>query len=264
MDLSVEAEALGLEVSFPEDDGPSVLVHPLKEPGDLKNFQVPSGMDAGRYSVYIETVKRLKRETGKITGAYIASPFTLAGLLMSAELLAMNTILEEDFCHKVIEFSSRVGIPYARALVDAGADFIVLLEPTAGLLSPALYETFVAPYVQTVIEALDVPVVLHVCGQTTKLIPSFLKSDVQGLSLDTDVNLPEIAPTIPEDVAIIGNIHPVDIMLQSDAKTVYQETQGLLEQMKKFPNFMASTGCDVPPASKWENLVAFSSAVRDF
>ena len=264
MDLSVEAEALGLRVDFARDDGPSVTEHPLRKPGDLKNFSVPSGPQAGRYGVYIETVKRLKDETGGIVGAYVASPFTLAGLLMSVEQLAMNTLLEVDFSHEVLDFSCRVGIPYAQAQIDAGADFIILLEPTAALLSPELYENFVGPYVQRVIDVLQVPVVLHVCGQTTKLIPSFLKNDVQGLSLDSDVNLAEVALMIPDNVVIIGNLHPVDVMLQSDAESVYRSTQTLLDQMKQHGNFMASTGCDVPPGTQWDNLIAFSRAVRDY
>lgn len=264
MDLSVEAEALGLPVRFKENDGPDVTEHPVKSPEDLENFSVPSVPDSGRYPVYIETVRRLKSETDALIGGYAASPFTLAGLLMSAEQLALNTLIEPGFCHKVLDFAVQVCIPYARALAEAGADFIVLLEPTAALLSPELYEKFVGPYIQRVIDELQVPVVLHVCGQTTKLVPSFLKNDVQGLSLDSDVNLARIVGDVPENVVIIGNVSPVDVMLSMDPDGVYKSTTALLEEMKNSSNYVASTGCDVPPATKQENLEAFSKAVKDF
>lgn len=143
-------------------------------------------------------------------------------------------------------------------------DFVFLLEPTAALLTPELDEVFVGPFIQKVIDALDVPVILHVCGQTTKLIPSFLKNDIQGLSLDSDVDFVKISPLIPDDVVLIGNLNPASIMLQSDADTVYRSTADMLLKMKMHPNFIASTGCDVPPNTSWTNLVAFNQAVRDY
>ena len=32
----------------------------------------------------------------------------------------------------------------------------------------------------------------------------------------------------------------------------------------KYPNFVISSGCDIPPASKWENIDAFFKAVDEF
>lgn len=264
MDLSVEAEALGLPVRFKEGDGPDVTEHPLGSVEDLEQFSIPKVPEAGRYSVYIDTIRRLKAETDALVGGYVASPFSLAGLMMSAEKLAMNTMLEPDFCHATLQFTTKVTLSYAKAQQDAGADFIVLLEPTASLLSPELYEQFVGFYVQQITEALEVPVVLHVCGQTTNLIPSFVKNDVQGLSLDSDVHLSEVYDKIPEDVVVIGNISPVDVMFNQGAEGVYNSTKEMVEELGTRKNYVASTGCDVPPGTPRENLSAFVRAVRDF
>lgn len=264
MDLSVEAEALGLPVRFKAEDGPDVTEHPVKSPEDLQGFSIPEVPQAGRYGVFLRTVRALKAETEAKVGAYVASPFTLAGLMMGAESLTLNTMLEPDFCRRVIDFTCSVCIPYAKALEEAGADFIVLLEPTAALLSPTFYEDFVGPAVQRVVDRLMVPAVLHVCGQTGGLVPSFVKNSVQGLSLDSDVNLAELAPMIPDDVVIIGNVSPVEVMLNMDAEGVYRETTDMLEHAKGLKYYIASTGCDVPPGTKRENLEAFNRAVRDY
>ena len=53
---------------------------------------------------------------------------------------------------------------------EAGADGIVMAEPLAGLLSPALAEEFSAPYVKRIVEALqtdDFLVIYHNCGNST-------------------------------------------------------------------------------------------------
>lgn len=263
MDLSVESEALGLPVRFKEMDSPDITDHPVKSAGDLEKLADPRVPEGGRFPVVLETIRILKADSDSMAGGYLASPFTLAGQLMSAEEISIATMLDPDLCHTVLDFACRVTCDFAAAQEEAGADFVVLLEPTAALLSPELYERFVGPYVRRVVERVDVPVVLHVCGQTTKLIPSFVKEPVQGLSLDTDVDLAAIAPEVPEDVAIIGNVSPVDEMLNGTPRSIGDAVAKLGAAMASYPNFVPSTGCDVPPDAPKENLEAFTAAVGE-
>ena len=263
MDLSVEAEAMGLPVRFKEMDSPDVTEHPVKRADDLCSITRPNPEHAGRLPVYLEVIRRLIAETDALVGGYAASPFTVAGLLMSAEELAMNTMLEPELCHSVLEVAAEVSVSYVQAQEAAGAHLVVLLDPTAALLSPELYEQFAGPYVRRVIESVSIPVVLHVCGQTTRLIPSFVKDPVAGLSLDSEVDLPAIAPGVPEQVILMGNIAPVDTMLNGTPDAIRAEVRALMEAMSARDSFVPSTGCDVPPGTPRENLEAFPAAVRE-
>ena len=47
MDLTVEAEAFGAKISFPENEVPAVIGHLLNTPEDIDRLQVPS-LKAGR------------------------------------------------------------------------------------------------------------------------------------------------------------------------------------------------------------------------
>ena len=264
MDLSVEAEALGLKINYKDQDSPDVVDHPLKARDDLKNFHFPDVQNEGRFNVFARTVQSLKNETDALISGYVTSPFTLAGLLMGAENLALNTITNPEFCLETIRFCTRVSLSYAKLLQDSGADFVTLLDPTAVLLSPALFNEFAAPFITEIAEELQMLVVLHVCGQTKPLIPEFCKLPVKGLSLDSDVDFPKSAKIIPEDILLIGNIHPVKVMLDMDVEEVYMETSNLLYQMKAIQNFIIATGCDVPSETSLSNIEAFLNAVNDF
>ena len=269
MDLSVEAEALGLEIKFHDNGAPDVREHPIETTEDLEKYHAPDPATDGRMNVFTDTIRRVKAHTAsKGTGdmfiaGYVSSPFTLAGLLMGAENLAINTLLEPEFCHACIDFALSCIIPYAKAQQEAGADCVVLLDPTAVLLSPGLYDTFVKPSVEKVAEALDIPVILHVCGQTTPIMKNLASTHVDALSLDSDVNLLEIMPLIPDDMVIIGNIHPVSIMLYADADEVRSATLRLVEEMRPFRNFILSTGCDLPSDTPLANIDAFMKAARE-
>lgn len=283
MDLSVEAEALGLEIEYHENGSPDVREHPVASTEDLEKFHVPDPAADGRMKVFTDTIRLVKAHTRAATGTeevtsaeaaatgteevltagYVSSPFTLAGLLMGAENIAINTLMDPEFCHACIDFATSCIIPYAKAQQEAGADSVVLLDPTAVLLSPDLYDTFVKPYVEKVTEVLDIPVILHVCGQTTPIMKNLASTRVDALSLDSDVNLPGIMPLIPEDMLIIGNINPVGTMLYADAEGVRSETRNLIEKMRRHRNFILSSGCDLPANTPLENIEAFMQAAHE-
>lgn len=264
IDLTVEAEALGIPVDFAEDDAPSVRVHPLMSADQLSQYEVPDPHKAGRMPVFLSVVRRFKQQLPHVVGGMTAGPFTLAGLMMGAETLAINTLLDADFCHKTIDFATEVVLEYAKALVGTGADFIVLLDPTAVLLSPELYDQFAGQYISRIVEELSVPVVIHTCGNTTNIVPNMCKTGAHGLSLDGVVNFPEIAKIVPDDVVLIGNVDPVRVMLNMTPQEVYAQTMQLLKDMEGVPNYILSTGCDLPPATPLDNVEAFCSAAGDY
>ena len=37
-----------------------------------------------------------------------------------------------------------------------------------------------------------------------------------------------------------------------------------MEKCCKYPNFVISSGCDIPPLSSWDNIDAFFAAVKEF
>ena len=37
----------------------------------------------------------------------------------------------------------------------------------------------------------------------------------------------------------------------------------LVERCKAYPNFVLSSGCDIPPDAKWENIRAFFTAIEN-
>lgn len=263
MDLSLEAEALGLKIKYDNESSPQLIEHPVKTIEDLKRLDINGIEQNGRIPVFLRVQELMKKVFSQKNGSYIASPFTLAGLLMGAETLAINTVLKPALCDEVISFSTKVAMAYAKALERAGADFIVILDPSAVLISPQAYEKFILPYNKKLIEALNVPVILHTCGNTTKIIDLMVKTKAEALSLDSLVNLREVRKIIPDDVVIMGNLDPVKVFLEMEAEQVYQTTIDFIKEMKGIDNFILSTGCDLPFQTAIDNISAFCKASHD-
>jgi uroporphyrinogen decarboxylase len=262
MDLAVEVESLGLETNIKENDPPEVIEHPIRQKEDLEGLAKTDISQEGRFNIYIETINKLRIESEAAISGYVTSPFTMAGLLTGAERIAARTITRPDFISSLIEFSMEISLEYARLQEKAGADCIVLLDPTASLLSPELFRDFVTPYIDNIAAQLNIPVVLHVCGDTTPLIDEFINTKMAGLSLDYGVNLKEIMPRIPENILVMGNIDPVRTVFGGNPKSIFNKTSQLISDLKEYDNFIPATGCDVPPKTEFENIHAFQRAVN--
>jgi uroporphyrinogen decarboxylase len=265
MDLSVEANALGLPVRFPLDESPSVEYPMVRTSHDLQQFYMIDVLTDGRARVYIETMRLMARHLNTMRGGYVIGPYTLAGLMMGATNAAMATLDDPDLLHEALNLATLVINRYAKALAAAGADTIAILEPSGVMLSPRQYREFSGNYTKQIIEQIDqadVVPVLHICGNTTHLMKEMVATGAQGLSLDSLVNFPEVAKSVPSDVVLIGNINPTAVMVDESPEGVYDTTRELVESMQPFPNFILSTGCDLPPETPLVNIQAFMEAGR--
>jgi len=266
MDLSVEAEAIGLPVSYPINESPTVSGHPVKSPADLDAFRVVDPLYDARVHTFEATMRRMAG-LDLLKGAYVVGPFTLAGLMMGATEVAIATLEAKELVHAAAAYATEVIIPYAKALTAGGAEMICILEPTATFVSPRAFKCFSGAYVRQIVDALhatpeDPMTLLHVCGNTKHLVKAMCETGVQGLSLDAPMDMVATIEAMPEDVVLVGNVDPVSVMVQSSPEQVASATRGLLEAMAPYANFILSTGCDLPPETPLANIDAFMRAGR--
>lgn len=264
MDLSIEAGALGLTVSYPADESPSIVGHPLETAKDLARFKNIDIMADCRVQAAAETIGILKHEQEKPVIAYICGPFSLAGLLLGATEILMALYDKPDDVLEIIEFATNLELAYAKKLQAAGADAVCLLEPTAMMLPPGDFTKYAGGAIKNIVSEIDIPAILHICGNTSHLIDEMCRSGVSALSLDTVVDLPAvISSQIPDDICVMGNIDPANLMLRGTPEEVTRAVRELKQKTLKFDNFILSTGCDLPPDTPLENIKAFVKAAKE-
>jgi uroporphyrinogen decarboxylase len=262
MDLTVEAEALGCGIDFPHDRPPSVRHHPYVEEADLDRLPPWEGL-VGRMGVFVDTVKKSKSCLNVPLGVYTIGPFTLASQLMGVENICVACAMNPDLVLKFVEKATAIVTGYATALVEAGADVYCMLEPSAALISARHFKRFSGPFCREVFEqTAKAWSILHICGKTSHLLKEMVATEAEGLSLDSDVSFPELAKTCPDDVVLIGNVNPVQVMQQTPEE-VRQAVLDLRHSMKSHKNFVLSTGCDLPMETPLENAKAFVAAGRE-
>ena len=175
---------------------------------------------------------------------------------------------DPDTVHCLLEKVTTFIIDYCKAYKAAGANGVCMAEPLAGLLSPALAEEFSSQYVKRIVDAVqdsEFIVIYHNCGDSViQIIDSILSTGAAAYHFGNAIEMSLVLPLIPSDTLVMGNIDPAGLLCNGAAESVYTATRGLLEECSGYPNFVISSGCDIPPTTKWENIEAFFAAVNDF
>ncbi len=268
MDLSVEAEAFGSTVRFSENEVPTVIGALVSDEDEAETLSVPA-VGAGRTGLYIEAIRKactLIQDRPVFAG--VIGPYSLAGRLLDVSEIMVLCYEEPDMVHVMLRKATDFLIKYIRAYRDVGANGVVVAEPLAGLLSPGLMEEFAAPYMKEIVDAVqteEFAVIYHNCGNAVPMLTKeILSCGAMAYHFGNAVSMRTMLEKMPSDVLVMGNIDPVGELRNGTPESVYHKTTELLRECSVFPNFVISTGCDVPPMAKWENIDAFFRAVSDF
>ena len=271
MDIAVEANAIGRYTVFPVNDTATVrgAVFDLDHVASMPQVDISAD---GRALIYAKLIKLLKSNVSSdiLKGVYVTGPYTLAALILGTEETAQSLILNPEGVHGLLEYSTAIIKKYTKLLIGAGAQIVCLLEPSASMLGPAHFLEFSGNYVGQIVQlckGYNVDTIYHICGNSTHLINNMVNSGVNGLSLDSPdagVTLVEAIGKVPEDVIVIGNLNPVGKILTGSPDKVKEEVNDLLKSVDRFPNFILSTGCDLPKNTPIENIKAFMEAGREY
>ena len=265
MDLSVEAECFGAPVVVSDDEVPTVKGRIIHDMDEAEALSIPT-IGSGRTQIYIDAIeKACKKITDRPVLAGMIGPYSLAARLFDVSEIMVDCYDAPDMVHTVLEKATAFLIEYAKAYKAVGANGIVMAEPVAGLLSPSLEEEFSSPYVKKIVDAVQDDhflVIYHNCGDNVpKMLASIITTGCAAYHFGNAMDMEkDIIPQVSADTVVMGNIDPAGTLRMGTPEKVREETLGLLEKCSKYPNFILSSGCDIPPMTPWENIDAFFAA----
>jgi uroporphyrinogen decarboxylase len=267
MDLSAEAETFGCEVRLSDHEIPSVIGRRVTSREQADNLPLPTPGDR-RTGVSLETARRLHQLPGHplVLGGCIG-PFSLAARLVGVQEAMELTVLEPDLVHVVLEKSTRFLAAYVRAFKDAGASGVIMAEPAAGLLSPRSMSAFSSAYIRQIATVVDdgrFALILHNCAAKAVHLPAILETGLSTFHFGAPMDLLSALGKVPAEVVLCGNLDPAAVFCRATPAEMAARATVLLTTTAAFPNFVISSGCDVPPDSALASLDAFYGAVNAF
>jgi len=264
--------ALGQALEYREGEGP--VLPPLRDETSLLALR-PERLPTAIAPI-LETVKRVRSGLTKEGFAdcaligFAGSPFTVACYMVegggSRDFASTRTMAyaQPELFDRLIRLLTEATVSYLGAQINAGAEVVMLFDTWAGLLSPAQFHRHVIDPAQTIVDALrqshpEVPIIgfprlagLLIGDYTTATC-------VDGIGLDTSMDLALAAKWIPAGVALQGNLDP--LALVAGGAALRQETGSVLAALKGRPSVF-NLGHGIVPQTPPEHVAALVEQVR--
>lgn len=264
-DTRVNAQAMGANVNFPDDNQPrGGSGEPLsKTAADIERIPPPDPTSQGRWPLMLDAMRRVRAALGPgvlLVGCFDQYHFSLACALMGIERIMLAVTDDLPMVNALMDRCLEYTVAYACALAAEGADMLSGGASPGALLGPKLYREIALPFEQSAIAgikaATSLPVSLHMCGNATPILADMAQSGADGLELDHRTNLHEACRIVPRHVAIWGNLDPVSVRAQGSRQAVSAAAQEFIQTMRGegHDRFGLSSGCTLAVETPAENL----------
>lgn len=266
MDLTVEAEAFGAEINLADDEIPTITGRLVSDADSVAYLKVPS-LDQGRIPQYLLANKLAAESiTNKPVFSGCIGPFSLAGRLYDMSEIMVAIYIEPDVILELLSKCTELLINYCKALKDSGTAGVIIAEPAAGLLSNEDCLMYSTDFVKLIVDAVQddsFTVVLHNCGNSGHCTQAMIASGANALHFGNAIDMKDVLEECPSEIVVIGNLDPVGVFKQGTEDSIKKAVNDLLVQTSAYPNFVISSGCDLPPFVPEENILAFLNAVNE-
>ena len=259
-----ESSALGCEVQWEtKDNWPTVsMTRPLwRGPDDIV---IPPGFlehpDSSVVPGSIEILRGEFRDEVAIIGKVVGL-WTLAYQLFGVERFLMMTVDEPDAAMRCLDGLKEIAVLFGLAQMAAGADALTVAEGAIGdLCSGEYYRRFLQERHREMAERLDVPLIVHVCGDTIDRMDYVAASGAAAFHFDSKNNPEQARAIVGDRIRLVGNIDNVQTMYARGPDAVRGEVRVCLDAGID----MIAPGCAIPLATRLENLIEIPKAVEEW
>ena len=271
-DTATLAGACGCEIAKPTDKASIATKGILDEIQGVYGLKPVRIEDYGSVVHWLETSRLVKEYFGN--EKYVRcncdqAPFSLASMLRGSQELMVDLMDEEreEEIRLLLDYCLDITMQFIKLAVQTGADAVSNGDSVAGpaMISPELYRKFAVPYEKRLAKLAHengVDYLLHICGDTTKILEIFSELGVDAMELDYKTDMQKMKDTLGDNTTVSGNLDPSGVFLLGTEETVRRETEKLLDVYRGSHRLIACSGCALGPETPEANMRAFIDTVR--
>jgi uroporphyrinogen decarboxylase len=273
------AEGFGCETTREEDELPALVTPAVDSLADVFDVGPLDPHSDGRMPLMLQAIAKVRAAVGDEVAVRSpgTGPFALASYLIGSQqwlceigmAQAMMTGASTEALHHALDVATETLIRFGKACWDAGADIIHCGDSLAScdMISPQTYQRFALPYEQRVFQAWKEHgisgSILHICGDSTKVLELYADSGADLIEIDNMVDLSVARGRIGKRVTLVGNVHTVNDLLQGTPESVRAACQRCIRQSDGGRGFILGSGCIVPRHTPIENLQEMVRVARE-
>ena len=273
------AEGFGCQITVPPNEIPHMSVPAVETMEAVYDLEVPDPLTDGRMPVMVEATRLVRQAVGDSVAVRTpgTGPFALASYFIGTQKFLYEVGMAEgefpeanpEAIHHALDLAAEALIAFGKACFDAGADILHCGDSLAScdMISPKQYKKYAFPYQKKVIEAwkgYGARTLLHICGDSTKVLPLYAATGADIVEIDHKVDLAFAKETIGDQTCLLGNLDPVEVLLQGTPEKVEQASKACIAAAASGGHYMLGSGCMVPRMTPLENLKAMIQVARSY
>jgi uroporphyrinogen decarboxylase len=247
-----------------------VVETPLKEPGDLDNYECPA---VGPAEMFMVQLARQRFGQEKAVCFMMRGTFVRSWRLRGMEALLMDMVDRPAFVHRLAEMVTGYNLALCEQLVQAGADVLIVEDDVAGndrtLMSPRHYRQFIAPYNRRCLDFAHrhgLRVVRHSDGNLWAILDDLMAMGYDGLNPlepQAGMDLKQIKGYCGDRICLLGNIDCGDLLSTGSVEEVEAAVLQAIEDAAPGGGYVLCSSNSIHPGVRPENLLAMVRAARE-
>ncbi len=234
------AEGFGCIAAKPDDETPHLEVPAVENLADVYNLEMPNPLTDGRMPVMLEATRLVRQVVGDKVAIRTpgTGPFALASYFIGTQNWLMEIGLTQagypgsnpEAIHHALDLSADALIAFGKACFDAESDILHCGDSLSScdMISPRQYEEWAYPYQKKVIsawKAYGAKTLLHICGDSSKVLNLYAQTGADIIEVDTKVNLAFAKEVVGKRACLIGNVDTVSALLLGSPEKVRKDSE---------------------------------------
>jgi uroporphyrinogen decarboxylase len=264
-----EPSAFGARSAFPRNEFPHAFPN-IRTPEEIASLEVPDPVKDGLGPLMLNRLKlthpQIEAAGHKIRFSISRGPLNIASYLMGTTEFMMALMTHPQEIHLLVRKITDylLGFHRHQAELFPSIDGILMLDDLIGFISEEQFLEFALPYFKELYDCRHSVKFLHndaSCMESLRYLPE-MGVNLFNMGFETDLNL--LKELTLNQVTMLGNIPPRDVLAAGSAEQVSETTLLLLKGLKDPSRVIFSCGGGMPPGVTSENLAIFIETVQNF
>jgi uroporphyrinogen decarboxylase len=268
---AVECSAFGSEVLWMENSPPFVkrVIHSYQEIDRIRPINpesdglMPLALEHYRY-MWDHIDPSRSKEKGCLEGVAVSmGPVETAGLLIDYQNFFLGIYDAPDLIKRLLDVVTESILLWIQAQekVNGKLKQLVLIDHMPAQISAPAFEEFCFPYLKRIFDQYSYAVrIYHNEGNVSHILERIADMRVDLFHFGIDIKIAK--KVIGNRVALMGNIHPVNFLLDKGPDEIKEECLKCLQEGATGGGFILSSGGGLAPQTPKENIEAMLEAVK--
>jgi MtaA/CmuA family methyltransferase len=259
-----EASAFGIKIEYPEDNLPIDIGGHLPDALSASKLPGYNAVKNARCNNRLTEIREFKKLVGEelfIVG-WVEGPVAEYVDLRKASNASLDFLLEQEAVEKTMDLIVDCASDFITLQVKEGAHCIGIGDAFCSQIGPDLYKIFAFERQKKLVDhihSLGAIAKLHICGDTTAILPMMISTGADIIDIDHMVStMSDFSELIGSNQVFSGKADPVQIIQDGSpsaiASTVFDDIRDSRGRC------IISAGCEITPGTTIENMRAFRLA----